>query len=1422
MLRWAAQAGGRSRCLATVSEATSSCWSRDRRRRLSSKLPIVDWSRSACQTRQRHVHSTSNSNSQAALQLDRPAYDQNGGSSSKSKVAKHASGSRTGGVKSGEGWTIIRQGGNEPVESTDARFPGPSSRRLPTSRSSPGSSSSASSIPSPSRKPAQSSTHSSSTSNPEHPDDDMDLSELFPNTSRLLLPRVKQPSAPNPQSLTHHRALARSVVQEKLVLMYASIQSGDISRAEITFERTWRTNTADMQELVEAPILNSFIQSHLSNPNGVNLDRAMDWYHKFDTLKIRRNAGTFVIMMQYFLQAGQVEQAKAIVGDMEAAGITSDDVLTHDRLSDKDQRAPIEALLREMGRDVDSSASADRLFLAALEEVGERGATGTFSEAPSGTSTSSLLKDMTMGEEKIQPTKPPVPVGIKSTHSMGIQVLSKALDDMQSVKDRHDKYDAQQWLEERTYLAAMEGFEEARKRLPDSVRLISQIPSDLVVTWDKALVPLIEREIAVIDQVTEDADQHDYGPILKLLSPEQLSRIVITEFLRPPQTIRGEKGVIGEANVIALATGIAHAIEIEHTAQQVKKYASKQKSVLKRTIHHLHTEGKLFHRTVRRAIHELAAKHLYVESEWVPQWPDATRVKVGTVLIQLMLKIARLRVHCPDPENPIEFTISEQRAFEHVIKNTKLTRFGVIRYHPALYELLAKVRVSVDPWLLPMLLPPRPWITWRAGGYLQHRSKMVRTHSHEAIAYLKAADKAHLLGGVTRALDVLGSIPWRVNEEVYSVAAQMWNKNEQAPSLPAQTTLPEIEKPSDMETNPEARRRYYFLERKREMALRENFSLRADANYKLEIAKAFVGETMYFPHNVDFRGRAYPMPAHLNHIGNDLCRGLLLFDEGKPLGVAGLRWLKIHVAALAGHDKASFADRELFAEQHMDQITDSATNPIGGKRWWLKAESPWQLLAACIELHKAMTSPDPTKYSSKLPVHQDGTCNGLQHYAALGGDEMGAQQVNLLPGDKPADVYSGVAARVQKLVDEDVGQGLEEAILMQKRINRKLVKQTVMTNTYGVTFIGARQQVRNRLREARTAYFEEHGKDCPKDQVLSDEQLEKCSLYITRQIFQSMGQIFEGARAIQVWLNVTAKLIAKSINKSDIRAEELEDSEQLRRMGLLPSSKKLQSQEILEAEIQAPSKTDTLLDMAMEDLESWNAELQSADTLPGVDSLGDSIFAADAAAAAQKPSSTSSKKPAPVTSVIWTNPLGLPIVQPYRNQKTRAVQTLLQTVTILDTTDSAPVNPMKQSTAFPPNFIHSLDAAHMMLSAIKCQQAGLAFASVHDSYWTHAADVDRMNHVLRNEFVTLHSGNLMETLRNEFIERYEGHKLSVEVTIPTDKLPEWKAYLQKKGRLTTKRVKRKIQAWSDLEIAELPARGNFDIGRVRESQYFFH
>src|SRR5690606_30082627 len=47
-------------------------------------------------------------------------------------------------------------------------------------------------------------------------------------------------------------------------------------------------------------------------------------------------------------------------------------------------------------------------------------------------------------------------------------------------------------------------------------------------------------------------------------------------------------------------------------------------------------------------------------------------------------------------------------------------------------------------------------------------------------------------------------------------------------------------------------------------------------------------EAIYFPHRLDFRGRAYAAATSLNPQGADEVRALLEFADGKPLGERGV------------------------------------------------------------------------------------------------------------------------------------------------------------------------------------------------------------------------------------------------------------------------------------------------------------------------------------------------------------------------------------------------------------------------------------------------------------------------------------------------------------------------------------------------------
>ncbi|CAD5189966.1 unnamed protein product [Musa acuminata subsp. malaccensis] len=77
----------------------------------------------------------------------------------------------------------------------------------------------------------------------------------------------------------------------------------------------------------------------------------------------------------------------------------------------------------------------------------------------------------------------------------------------------------------------------------------------------------------------------------------------------------------------------------------------------------------------------------------------------------------------------------------------------------------------------------------------------------------------------------------------------------------------------------------------------------------------------------------------------------------------------------------------------------------------------------------------------------------------------------------------------------------------------------------------------------------------------------------------------------------------------------------------------------------------------------------------------------------------------------------------------KPVRTSLQVLTLKRETEKffRSLSGDREQLFFPPNFVHSLDGSHMMMTAVACKRAGLNFAGVHDSYWTHACDVDQMN-----------------------------------------------------------------------------------------------
>ncbi|KAJ2289572.1 DNA-directed RNA polymerase, partial [Coemansia sp. RSA 2706] len=503
----------------------------------------------------------------------------------------------------------------------------------------------------------------------------------------------------------------------------------------------------------------------------------------------------------------------------------------------------------------------------------------------------------------------------------------------------------------------------------------------------------------------------------------------------------------------------------------------------------------------------------------------------------------------------------------------------------------------------------------------------------EQMRLLKQASNEDRLGTVLAGLDALGLTRWAINRPVFEAVRKVWNSGRELAEIPARS-YDELEpvKPDNYDSDAAARYKYQMEMREWVNGRANQHSQRCDCNYKIEIAQAFLDHPMYFPHNMDFRGRAYPIPPHFNHLGNDLCRGLLMFDEGRPLTDKGLYWLKIHLANLFGKDKLSHDERIRFVEENVSHIMAIADDPMpdaflasepdATRPWWLDAENPWQALAACIDYAGAMRSPHPAEYVSHLHIHQDGTCNGLQHYAAMGRDRKGAEEVNLAMSERPQDVYSGILRVAERLVDEDAKNGVEEALQLQNKLTRKIVKQTVMTNVYGVTLIGAKEQIAARLREI---------KDDAGEPVFDITKVHGLALYLARKIFDSLGEMFAHAQEIQNWLNESARRIANSMSRAAL-AETVNMATESKR-----TAAKLR-EAIKEARKAGDSVDQETLMELRPDLGPGATRRKRLDTL------------------ASKP----------MTPVAWTTPLGMTVLQPYRKMAVRRIATDLQNINIVD------------------------------------------------------------------------------------------------------------------------------------------------------------
>lgn len=602
--------------------------------------------------------------------------------------------------------------------------------------------------------------------------------------------------------------------------------------------------------------------------------------------------------------------------------------------------------------------------------------------------------------------------------------------------------------------------------------------------------------------------------------------------------------------------------------------------------------------------------------------------------------------------------------------------------------------ISLAITYVPTIIPPKPWTSMWDGGYygaLSQNKTLMRYIPYARSSQTRKLYTSRLneldLSSLYSAVNAIQATAYRINKPVLDILKYYLSIGGGIAGLAETKPLEQLPRfphaYEDIKEDEELLKAFKAHKKKMvEVVHKENQrkgkALRAVMI--LKTAEDFAKyDSIWFPMNIDFRGRVYPIPTGLNPQGDDMTKSLLQYANPVPVSTEdapdALKWLSIHGAGLAGHDKIPLEDRVAWVEENKQNILSSAENPLDFP-WWQEQDKPWQFLAWAMEYKRALEYLDShgtlAGFDCRCTIAYDGTCSGLQHYSCLLRDPVGGSAVNLIDHDKPADIYREVSDKVLTMVKKDVMEGttkgkerkdgtfgpgtkqMAEAWLAHG-INRKVCKRPVMTLAYGSGQYGFADQI-----------YEDTTRDNPHFAGVGDRQ---AAQYL-------------------------AKLTWKAVQTTVVAAIE-----------------------------------------GMECLKKIATALAKAD-MP----------------------------------VEWVTPMGLPIQQMYLARKTESFQLRLGNAStryriyVTTVSENEDVDRHKQATGVAPNFIHSLDATHLMMSINEASKEGCVnFSTVHDSFGTSLGEAARLRRIIRQQMVKLYTEHdpLADFLRHA--EELLGEPLDIEL-----------------------------------------------------------
>lgn len=369
-----------------------------------------------------------------------------------------------------------------------------------------------------------------------------------------------------------------------------------------------------------------------------------------------------------------------------------------------------------------------------------------------------------------------------------------------------------------------------------------------------------------------------------------------------------------------------------------------------------------------------------------------------------------------------------------------------------------------------------------------------------------------------KAVNIMQRTEWVINSPVFDVLNRCIEEDLPLGKLPINPQSMELPpKPFDIQTNVEARREW---KRKAQSVYKDRAKSKSkyiQVKQIIEEAKHFANEEgFYYPYQLDFRGRIYPKSSLMSPQSADYARALLKFKFGRPMSDnEAFVDFAIAGAGLFGEvDKEEIDIRTKWVEDNSQKFIDCANKPFE-YTWWAEADKPFCFLAWCIEYRDFANTDFDAKFITTLPIQSDCSNSGLQHYSAMMRDEIGGRATNLVPQNKPADVYGLVAERVVLKLKDNPHELAKK--WLDYGVDRKLCKKPVMCLPYSLTMYSCRQYLEDHVEKE----YVERGR-----QHEFGEDLFKATQWLTPIVWQSINEVIVGAKEIMSFLKDISKLVA--------------------------------------------------------------------------------------------------------------------------------------------------------------------------------------------------------------------------------------------------------------------------------------------------------